>query len=61
MNPRNKPTVKPTMKRVFFLFMKVRHVLELVESTVNCRMLNVNEDIFRITGMFGRGFEKHHS
>jgi transposase len=61
MNPRNKPTAKPTMKRVFFLFRRVCQVLELVDSTVHCRLLNVNEEIIRITGMFGAGFEKYYS
>ena len=61
MNPRNKPTARPTMKRVFFLFRRVRQVLELVDSTVHCRLLNVNEEIVRITGMFGAGFEKYYS
>ena len=61
MNPRNKPTARPTMKRVFFLFRRVRQVLELVDSTVHCRLLNVNEEIIRITGMFGAGFEKYYS
>lgn len=61
MNPRNKPTARPTMKRVFFLFRRVRQVLELVDSTVHCRLLNVNEEIIRITGLLGADFEKYYS
>jgi transposase len=61
MNPRYKPTARPTMKRVFFLFRRVRQVLERVDSTVHCRLLNINEEILRITGMVGGGFEKSYS
>lgn len=61
MNPRNKPTARPTMKRVFFLFRRVRQVLELVDSTVHCRLLNVNDEIIRICGMLGADFEKYYS
>jgi transposase len=61
MNPRNKPTARPTMKRVFFLFRRVRQVLELVDSTVHCRLLNVNDEIIEIIGLFGGDFEKYYS
>ena len=36
-------------------------MLELVDSTVHGRLLNVNEEIIRITGMFGADFEKYYS
>jgi len=61
MNPRKKPTAKPTMKRVFFLFRRVRQLLEQVDSTVHCQVLNVNEEICQITGMLGGNFEKYYS
>ena len=61
MNPRNKPTARPTMKRVFFLFRRVRQVLELVDSTVHCRLLNINGEIIRIDSLLGRDFEKYYS
>jgi transposase len=61
MNPKNKPTARPTMKRVFFLFRRVRQVLEQVDSTVHCRLLNVNDEILRICGLFGGNFEKYYS
>lgn len=61
MNPRMKPTAKPTMKRVFFLFRRVRQVLECVDSTVHCRLLNVNEEICLITRMLGGDFEKYYA
>jgi transposase len=61
MNPRNKPTARPTMKRVFFLFRRVRQVLERVDSTVHCRLLNVNDEIIRISGLLGADCEKYYS
>jgi len=61
MNPRNKPTARPTMKRVFFLFRWIRQVLELVDFTVPCCLLNVNDENIRIIGMFGEGFKKYGS
>ena len=61
MNPRKKPTARPTMKRVFFLFRRVRQVLELVDSAVHCCLLNVNGEIVRITGLLGGNFEKYYS
>lgn len=51
MNPRNKPPARPMIKRVFFLFRRVRQVLELVDSTVHCRLLNINKEIMRIYGL----------
>ena len=61
MNPRNKPTARPTIKRVFFLFRRVQQVLELVDSTVRCRLLNVNDEIIHICGLIGGDFEKYYS
>ena len=61
MNPRNKPVAGPAMKRVFFLFRRVRQVLELVDSVVHCRLLNVNDEIIRICGLPGGNFEKYYS
>jgi len=61
MNPRKKPTARPTMKRVFFLFRRVRQVLELGDSTIHCRLLNVNDEIIHICGLLGRDFEKYYS
>jgi transposase len=60
MNPRKKPTSKPSMKRVFFLFRRVRQVLELVDENVCCHVLNVNDEITRILRMFGLDFEKYY-
>ncbi len=60
MNPRKKPTSKPSMKRVFFLFRRVRQVLEIVDENVCCHVLNVNDEITQILRMFGQDFEKYY-
>jgi transposase len=60
MNPRKKPTSQPSMKRVFFLFRRVRQVLELVDKNVCCHVLNVNDEITQILRMFGEDFEKYY-
>jgi len=60
MNPRKKPTSKPSMKRVFFLFRRVRQVLELVDGNVCCHILNVNDEITQILRMFGMGSQKYY-
>jgi len=60
MNPRKKPTSNPSMKRVFFLFRRVRQVLERVDEKVCCHILNVNDEITLILRMFGPEFEKYY-
>jgi len=60
MNPRKQPTSKPSMKRVFFLFRRVRQVLDLVDENVCCHVLNVNDEITQILRMFGKDFEKYY-
>jgi len=60
-NPRNKPTARPTMKRVFFLFRRVRQVSERIDSTVCCHLLNVNDEIRYILGLLGCDFEKYYA
>jgi transposase len=60
MNPRKKPTSKPSMKRVFFFFRRVRQVLELVDENVCCHILIVNDEIKQILRMFVQDFEKYY-
>ena len=60
MNPRKMPTSKPSMKRVFFLFRRVRQVLERIDDGVHCHVLNVNDEINQILRMFGEDFEKYY-
>jgi transposase len=60
MNPRKMPTSKPSMKRVFFLFRRVRQVLERIDEGVHCHVLNVNDEINQILRMFGEDFEKYY-
>ena len=60
-NPRNKPTARPTMKRVFFLFRRVRQVSERIDSTVCCHLLNVTDEIRYILGLLGCDFEKYYA
>jgi len=60
MNPRKKPTSKPSMKRVFFLFRRVRQVLERIDDSVHCHVMNVNDETNQILRLFGPEFEKYY-
>ena len=39
-NQKNRPTNKPTMKRVFFFFRRVRQIREIIDGKPVCSLLN---------------------
>jgi hypothetical protein len=47
------------MKRVFYLFIRVRQVLKRVDFTIHSRLLNIKDEIFHIGDLLGGNFEKY--
>jgi hypothetical protein len=60
-NQMNKPTDRPTMKRVFYLLRRVRQILEISDDNPVCRILNYNDGLPPILRLFGPIFEKYHA
>jgi transposase len=60
-NQMNKPTDRPTMKRVFYLFRRVRQILEISDDGPVCRILNFNKELPPILRLLGPRFEKYYA
>jgi transposase len=58
---KNKQTNKPTMKRVFFLFRRVRQIDEIVENVLVRNIVNMNPELPPILGLLGPPFEKYYT
>jgi len=58
---KNKPTNRPTMKRIFFLFRRVRQLDELLDNVPCRRVVNMNPELLPILHMLGPSYEKYYS
>ena len=54
-----KPTQKPTMRWVFFMFRRVRELSLRIEGKVVTRVLNLDETIRKIVRLLGPEYEKY--
>jgi len=52
-NQKNRPTNKPTMKRVFFFFRRVRQIREIIDGKPVCSLLNFGVESQDIGNLFG--------
>ena len=59
-NQKNRPTNKPTMKRVFFLFRRVRQIHELIDGKPVCTLLNYGVESRDIVNLLGAPFNKYY-
>ena len=59
-NQKNRPTNKPTMKRVFFLFRRVRQIHELIDGKPVCTLLNYGVESRNIVNLLGAPFNKYY-
>ena len=55
-----KQTAKPTTKRIYHLFRRVRQIEEITDSGKVCRILNYMDELQDITRLFGPGVEKYY-
>ncbi len=58
---KNKPTNRPTMKRIFFLFRRVRQLDELLDNVPYRRVVNMNPELLPILHMLGPTYEKYYA
>ena len=56
-----KQTAKPTTKRIYHLFRRVRQIEEVTVTGVECRILNYPDELQDITRLFGPGVEKYYA
>jgi Transposase len=56
-----KQTAKPTTKRIYHLFRRVRQIEEVTDTGVKCRILNYTDELQDITRLFGQGVEKYYA
>ncbi len=55
-----KPTQKPTMRWVFFMFRRVRELSLRIEGKIVTRVLNLDETIRKIVRLLGPEYEKYY-
>jgi transposase len=55
-----KQTQRPTMKWVFFRFRRVREFVVVVEGRRVKRVANLNEELWKILRLLGKGYEKYY-
>ncbi|MDD1728779.1 MAG: IS1634 family transposase, partial [Methanospirillum sp.] len=55
-----KPTQKPTMRWVFFMFRRMRELSLRIEGKVVTRVLNLDENIRKIVKLLGVEYEKYY-
>lgn len=55
-----KPTQKPTMRWVFFMFRRVRELSLRIDGKIVTRVLNMDETIRKILGLLGTEYEKYY-
>jgi len=60
-NQKNRPTNKPTMKRVFFFFRRVRQIQEIIDSKPVCSLLNFGVESQAIVNLLGAPFNKYYN
>jgi transposase len=59
-NQKNRPTNKPTMKRVFFFFRRVRQIQEIIEGKSACTLLNFGAESQEIVNLLGAPFNNYY-
>ena len=57
---KNKPTERPTMKWVFYLFRGVSEVVVKIGNKVNCEVANMKEVLLKILRLLGPECEKYY-
>jgi transposase len=60
-NQKNRPTNKPTMKRVFFFFRRVRQIHEIIDGKTVCTLLNFGVESQDIVNLLGAPFNKYYN
>lgn len=55
-----KPTKKPSGKRIFQLFRRVRELKEIENSIVVCRIVNYSDELRQISRLLGPNVEKYY-
>ncbi len=60
-NQKNRPTNKPTMKRVFFFFRRVRQIQEIIDGKPVCSLLNFGVESQAIVNLLGAPFNKYYN
>jgi len=58
---KDKPTNKPTMKRIFFLFRRVRQIDEITDNVPYRRIMNLNPELPPILHMLGPTYQKYYA
>jgi len=56
-----KQTAKPTTKRIYHLFRRVRQIKEVTDTGLKCLILNYTDELQDITRLFGPGVEKYYA
>lgn len=59
-NQKNRPTNRPTMKRVFFLFRRVRQINEIIDGKPVCTLLNYGKESRDIINLLGAPFNNYY-
>ena len=57
---KNKPTKRPTMKLVFYLFRGVSEVVVKIGNKVNCEVANMKEVLLKILRLLGPECEEYY-
>ncbi len=60
-NQKNRPTNKPTMKRVFFFFRRLRQIHEIIDGKTVCTLLNFGVESQDIVNLLGAPFNKYYN
>ena len=55
-----KPTRKPTMRWIFFMFRRVRELSLRIDGNIVTRVINLDEIIRKIVKLLGQEYEKNY-
>ena len=60
-NQKNRPTNRPTMKRVFTIFRRVRQIQELIDGKIMTTLLNFGVEPQNIVNLLGPTFNNYYT